>query len=89
MLPFKRRGALALALPLIGAAFLATTPAKAWVRVGVGIWVPPVVVAPAPVYVPPPIVYAPPPPRVVYAPRQPVWVPGYWTRGYWIPGHWA
>jgi hypothetical protein len=87
MLPFKRLGALAVAL--IGAAFLAPAPAKAWVRVGLGIWVPPAVVAPAPVYVPPPVVYPPPPPRVVYVPRQPVWVPGHWTRGYWIPGHWA
>jgi hypothetical protein len=37
--------------------------------VGVGIWVPPVVVAPAPVYVAPPVVYAPPP--AYYPPTAP------------------
>ncbi|MBV8457232.1 MAG: hypothetical protein JO122_11525 [Acetobacteraceae bacterium] len=91
MARLKQLGALAAGATMMGAAFLAPAPAKAWVRVGFGIWVPPVVVAPAPIYVPPPaVVYAPPPPpRVVYAPRQPYWVPGHWARGYWVPGHWA
>jgi hypothetical protein len=63
--------------------------ANAWWRdgVGVGIWVPPVVVAPAPAYVAPPVVYAPPP--VYYpAPRR-VWVPPHWEGPYWVHGHWA
>jgi len=54
--------------------------------VGVGIYVPPVVVAPAPVYAPPPVYYAPAP--AYYAPPQRVWVPAHWQNGYWIPGHW-
>ena len=55
--------------------------------VGIGVVVPPVVVAPAPVYVPPPVYYAPAP--AYYAPPQQVWVPAHWQGGYWIPGHWA
>jgi hypothetical protein len=76
--------------------------ANAWWRggVGVGIWVPPVVVAPR-AYPPPPVVYAPPPayyapPPVVYAPPpayypppRRVWIPPHWQGPYWVQGHWA
>ena len=63
--------------------------ANAWWRggVGVGIWVPPVVVAPPPVYVARPVVYAPPP--VYYPPPRRVWVPPHWEGPYWVRGHWA
>jgi hypothetical protein len=65
--------------------------AHAWWHVGIGIALPPVVVAPAPVYVPPPVYYAPPP-VAYYAPPPPPqrpWVPAHWENGYWVPGHWA
>jgi hypothetical protein len=55
-------------------------------RVGVGIAVPPVVVAP-PVYAPPPVYYAPPP--VYYPPPPRVWVPPHWQGNVWVPGHWG
>lgn len=65
--------------------------AKAWWRggYGVGIWVPPVVVAPPPVYVAPPVVYAAPP--VAYYPPPParVWIPPHWAGPYWVRGHWS
>ncbi len=68
--------------------------AKAWWRggVGIGIWVPPVVVAP-PIYAPPPpVVYAPPPvayaPPPYYAARR-VWIPPHWEGPYWVRGHWS
>ena len=67
--------------------------AEAWWRygVGVGVVLPPVVVAPAPVYAAP--VYAPPvvvaPPPVVYAAPRRVWVPAHWQGPYWVPGHWG
>ncbi len=90
----KRLGA---ALAVLGVAALgvvaAPGSAKAWWGwrggVGVGVALPPVVVAPPVYYPPPPVVYAPPPP-VAYAPppRGPFWVPGHWQRGYWVPGHW-
>jgi hypothetical protein len=50
---------------------------------GVGVYVPPIVVAP-----PPPVYYAPP---VAYygPPPSRVWIPAHWQSGYWIPGHWA
>ena len=89
---WKRVSALALAAPVIGLGLLAASPAQAWVRWGVGIVVPPVVVAPPPpvYYAPPPVYYAPPPPVAYYpVPRRPVWVPGHWHRGYWIPGHYV
>jgi hypothetical protein len=75
--------------------------AHAWWRGGwgVGIVVPPVVVAPAPVYVGPPAYYAPPPvayaPPVVYAPPAAyaaparVWIPPHWEGQYWVNGHWS
>ncbi len=69
-------------------------PAEAWWRgpwccaIGVGVWVPPVVVAPAPVYAPPPVYYGPP--AVAYAPPpRRVWVPGYWNGPYWVAAHWS
>jgi hypothetical protein len=60
--------------------------------VGIGLYVPPVVVAPAPVYVPPPV-YAPAPAYYApapayYAPPQRAWIAGHWQNGYWIAGHW-
>ncbi len=88
---------------LIGLVAVGTTaapkPANAWWAhgygwcCGVGISIPPIVVAPAPVYVPPPV-YAPAPlyyaPAPVYAaPPQRVWIPAHWQNGYWVPGHWA
>jgi hypothetical protein len=60
-------------------------PAHAWWRPypwGVGVFVPPIVVAPAPrVY------YAPPP--AYYAPAPRAWIPAHWQNGYWVPGHWS
>lgn len=56
-------------------------------RVGIGIAVPPVVVAP-PAYAPPPVYYAPPP-TAYYAPPQRFWVPPHWQGNVWVPGHWA
>jgi hypothetical protein len=97
MVGLKRLGAVAsvLGLAAIGT-FAMPHQANAWWRggYGVGIWVPPVVVAP-PVYAPPPVVYAPPP--VAYAPAyapygyyppQRVWVPAGWYGGVWMRGHW-
>ncbi len=68
--------------------------AKAWWRggFGVGIVVPPFVVAPPvyppPVYAPPPVVYAPPP-VAYYPPQHRVWVPPHWEGPYWVRGHWG
>jgi len=69
--------------------------AEAWWHGGwccgvhIGVWVPPVVVAPAPVYAPPPVAYYPAPPAY-YAPPPPRhWIPGHYDGGYWVPGHWA
>lgn len=84
------------ALAVLGAVAVPGS-AHAWWRggVGVGIWVPPVVVAPAPVYRAPPVYYAPPPayyapPPVVYAPpRARMWIQPHWEGPYWVPGHWA
>jgi hypothetical protein len=91
----KRLGALA-TIAGVAAVALAATPgtAHAWWRgggIGIGIWVPPVVVAPAPVYVPRPV-YAPPPmypAPYTYAPPARVWVRPHWNGPYWVPGHWA
>lgn len=90
MMSFKRLGAIG-AVAGLTAIGVAAMPgqANAWWRgpgVGIGIWVPPVVVAPAPVYAPPPAYYAPPP--VAWYPPQRVWVPAHWQGGYWVPGHW-
>ncbi|HET6184206.1 MAG TPA: hypothetical protein VFA03_11515 [Acetobacteraceae bacterium] len=88
----KKLAAAALGLSLAGAGVMAAPgSAKAWVRWGVGIALPPVVVAPPPVYYPPPPVYYAPPPPVYYVPPPPrrVWVPAHWWRGVWVAGHWA
>ncbi|WP_428484290.1 hypothetical protein [Rhodopila sp.] len=88
----KRLG-MAAAVVGLAAVGVAAMPhdAEAWWRggYGVGVVVPPVVVAPAPVY-PPPVVVAPGygPPRVAYAPRR-FWVPPHWEGRYWVRGHWG
>ena len=90
MFALKRLGTVAVVAGL-AAVGVAAMPhdANAWWRggVGVGIWVPPVVVAPPPVYVAPPVVYAPPP--AYYAAPRRVWVPPHWEGPYWVRGHWA
>ncbi|HET6197149.1 MAG TPA: hypothetical protein VFE12_15410 [Acetobacteraceae bacterium] len=53
---------------------------------GVGVVLPPVVVAP-PVYAPAPAYYAPGP--AYYAPSARPWIPAHWQDGYWVPGHWG
>jgi len=92
MAVLKRIGTL-MAVAGLAAIGIAAAPheAKAWWRggYGVGIWIPPVVVAPPPVYyAPPPVAYAAPPPAYYVAPRR-VWVPPHWEGPYWIRGHWA
>jgi hypothetical protein len=85
----KRLGTL-VAVAALSAVGIAAAPhdAEAWVRFGVGVVVPPVVVAPPPVYyAPPPVYYAPPP--VAYAPPPRYWVPPHWNGPYWVPGHWS
>jgi hypothetical protein len=104
MVGLKRLGSVVAVLGLAAIGTLAAPhQANAWWRggVGIGIWVPPVVVAP-PVYAAPPVVYAPPPvayapppvayappyaPYGYYAPRR-VWVPAGWVGGFWRHGHW-
>nr|WP_294543763.1 hypothetical protein [uncultured Rhodopila sp.] len=81
----------------LAAAGFAAAPqdARAWWAggYGIGIYVPPMVVAPPviypppPVYVAPPVVYAPPP--VYVPPPRRVWVPPHWEGRYWVQGHWA
>jgi hypothetical protein len=69
--------------------------AHAWWHRGFGVFLPPVVVAPAPVYVPPPRVYYAPPPVVyapppyAYGPPRRVWIPPHWDGPYWVRGHWS
>jgi len=93
MLTFKRLAAIG-AVAGLAALGVAAMPGQAnagWrgPGIGIGIWVPPIVVAPPPVYVPPPAYYAPPP-VAYYAPAPGhVWVPAHWEGGYWVPGHWA
>jgi hypothetical protein len=86
----KRVGSVAVVAGL-AAVDVAAMPqnANAWWSggVGVGIWVPPVVVAP-PVYAPPPVAYYPPTPPYYPPPRR-VWVPPHWEGPYWVRGHWA
>lgn len=54
---------------------------------GVGVVIPPVVVAPPPAYyAPPPAYYAPS--QAYYAPQR-EWIPAHWQNGYWVPGHWS
>jgi len=73
----------------------APQPAHAWWRggygggwcCGVGIVVPPVVVAPPPVYYAPPPAYYPAPAYYAPAPQR-VWIPAHWQGGYWVQGYW-
>jgi hypothetical protein len=88
----KRLGTLAVIAGLaavgVGAA---PHEAKAWWRGGwgVGVWVPPVVVAPPPVYyAPPPVAYVAPPAAYYPVPRR-VWIAPHWEGPYWVRGHWA
>lgn len=85
----KRLGTLAAVAGLATFGIAAVShDAKAWVRFGVGVFAPPVVVAPPPVYyAPPPVYYAPPP--VAYAPPPRHWIPAHWHGPYWVPGHWS
>ena len=90
---FSKRLGVVAAVAGLAALGVAAMPgqANAWWRgpgIGVGIWVPPIVVAPAPAYVPPPVYYAPPP-AAYYGPAQRVWVPPHWENGYWVPGRWV
>jgi hypothetical protein len=50
------------ATAVLTAIVLSPSPGHAWVRVGVGLALPPVVVAPPAYIVPPPVYYYPPPP---------------------------
>ena len=84
---FTKRLATGCAVLGLAAVGLAATPkpANAWWYHhgwgwGVGVYVPPVVVAPAPVYYPAPAYYAPP---------SRVWVPAHYEYGYYVPGHWG
>ena len=93
MLTFKRLAAIG-AVAGLAALGVAAMPGQAnagWRGPGIGIciWVPPVVVAPAPVYVPPPAYYAPPPVAYYTPAPGPVWVPAHWEGGYWVAGHWT
>ena len=89
----RRLSALAALAALVGIGVTALPGhAEAWWRggwccgVGIGLFVPPVVVAPPAYYAPPPVYYAPP---AGYYPRQSVWIPGHWQGGYWVPAHWG
>ncbi len=92
MLKTKLAAVLGLAVAGVAAA---PHDARAWWAggYGIGVYVPPIVVAPPvvypppPVYVAPPVVYAPPP-AYVPGPRR-VWVPPHWEGRYWVQGHWA
>ena len=74
-----------LGLAAVGIA-AAPRPAAAWWHHygygwgGIGVYVPPVYVAPPPAYYPAPAYYAPP---------QRAWIPAHWENGYWVPGHWS
>jgi hypothetical protein len=87
MVNTKRLASMAAVVGLAAAGVTALPhDANAWWRggIGVGIWVPPVIVVPPvyapPVYVAPPVAYYPPPRRA--------WVPPHWEGPYWVQGHW-
>jgi hypothetical protein len=91
----KRLGSLAALAALVGVGIIAMPgQAQAWWRggwccgVGIGLYVPPIVVAPPAYYAPPPVYYAPPP-AAYYPQQQGVWIPGHWQGGYWVPAHWG
>ncbi len=75
----------AVAILSMAGLILSTPEAKAWWRGGwgVGVVVPPVIVAP-----PPPVYYAPPPVYYVPAPRR-IWIPPHWEGPYFVRGHWG
>ncbi len=97
-----RLGAVLACLGLAGVGVtVMSKPAEAWWRggfwccgVGIGISLPPVVVAP-PAYYPPPAYYYPPPayyppPTAYYAPPAGrIWIAPHWQGSIWIPGHWS
>jgi hypothetical protein len=95
MFAMKRLGALAAVIGLVALGVTAMPgKAVAWWRadwccgVGIGVYVPPLVIAPPVYYALPPVAYAPPP--SYYAPPpQRQWVPGHYEGGYWVPGHWV
>jgi hypothetical protein len=65
-------------------------PAAAWWNHygwGVGVYVPPVVVAASPAYYAPPSAYYAPP--AYHAPPARPWIPAHWENGYWVRGHWG
>ena len=71
----------------------APKPANAWwyhhgycCGWGVGVVIPPVVVAPPPAYYAPPTAYYAPYPAY-YTPPPHAWIPAHWQNGYWVPGH--
>jgi hypothetical protein len=80
----------------------APKPANAWwyhhgycCGVGIGVVVPPIVVAPPPTYYAPPQTYYAQP-QAYYAPSAAyygtpsrAWIPAHWQNGYWVPGHWS
>lgn len=88
----KRLGTVA-AVAGLAAVGIAAAPdqAEAWWRggYGVGIWIPPVVVAPPPVYYAPPPVYYRPPPVAYYPGPRRVWIRPHWQGPYWVRGHWS
>lgn len=94
MLRYSRLGAV-LSVTGLAAIGIAALPGKAeawWCcSVGIGIALPPVVVAPPAYYASPPAYYAPPP--VAYYPPAPppghVWIPPHWQGNVWVPGHWS
>lgn len=98
-MPVPKRISAVAAVAALAAVGVTAMPhdANAWWRggVGIGVWVPPVIVAPPPVYAAPPVVYAPPPvvyapPPVVYAPPpRRIWIPAHWEGPYWVQGHWS
>jgi hypothetical protein len=83
-----------LSLAVIGSALVfGASAASARVDVGIGIGIPPLVVAPGPVYAAPPaVVYGPPPvayaaPAYGYGYPAPV-VGGFWVTDQWGHRHW-
>ena len=92
MVKAKRLASVAAVLGLAVVGVTATPhEAKAWWRGGwgVGVWVPPVVVAPPasmgrprlPMSPPPPAYY---PPGYYPVPRR-IWIPPHWNGPYWVP----
>ena len=95
----KRFGAVAAVAGLVAVGVTAMpAKAEAWWRgggccgIGIGVYLPPVVIAPPVYYAPPPVYYAPP--RVAYGAPGPyyasrAWIPGHYRGPYWVRGHWS